>query len=66
MKLKVTKPDMSKYQQSTKAEATLRDAAERIEKTQSGKSERAGELIKQANQQKLKDGLIKGGLMKGS
>jgi hypothetical protein len=64
--MKVTKPDMSKYPQSAKAEATLREAAERIEKTKSGKSEKATELIKKANRQKLKDGLIKGGLMKGS
>jgi hypothetical protein len=64
--MKVTKPDMSKYPQSAKAEGLLRQAAQKIEVTQSGKSERAGELIKQANQQKLKDGLIKGGLMKGS
>lgn len=54
------------YKQSPKAEGLLRDAAEKIERTKSGISESAGMDIAKANRQKLKDGLIKGGLLKGS
>ena len=62
--MKVTKP--TNYQQSPKAEGLLRDAAEKIERTKSGISESAGKDIAKANRQKLADGLIKGGLLKGS
>lgn len=63
--MKVTKP--KEYKQSPKAEGLLRNAAEKIDRTESGISESAGKDIAKANRQKLADGLIKGGkLLKGS